>query len=90
MPQGEAAIIAGTGSQTGSQRWGDYSDMTVDPVDDCTFWYVHEYVPTTSAIGWRIRIGSFKFPQCAQGTPTPTVDHRPPRRYRRLRPTPQR
>ncbi len=78
MPQGEASIIEGTGSQTVSQRWGDYSDMTVDPVDDCTFWYVHEYIPVSSNNGWRIRIGSFKFPQCAQGTPTPTETSTPP------------
>ena len=57
----------GTGSQTGSQRWGDYTSMNVDPVDDCTFWYVNEYVPTTSSVGWRLRIGAFKFAQC--GTP---------------------
>jgi len=64
MPQGEASIINGTGSQTGSNRWGDYSSMNVDPVDDCTFWYVNEYVPTTSSIGWRLRIGAFKFNEC--------------------------
>src|SRR5207237_29577 len=78
MPQGEASIINGTGSQTGSNRWGDYTDMTVDPVDDCTFWYVNEYVPTTSSIGWRIRVGAFKFPGCGAGTPTPTVTGTPP------------
>jgi hypothetical protein len=70
MPQGEGSFIAGTGSQTGSQRWGDYTSMNVDPVDDCTFWYVNEYVPTTSSVGWRLRIGSFKFSGCG-GAPTP-------------------
>jgi len=64
MPQGEASIINGTGSQTGSNRWGDYTSMNVDPVDDCTFWYVNEYVPATSSIGWRLRIGAFKFNEC--------------------------
>jgi len=64
MPQGEASIVNGTGSQTGSQRWGDYTSMNVDPVDDCTFWYVNEYVPTTSSVGWQLRIGAFKFVQC--------------------------
>jgi hypothetical protein len=67
MPQGEGSIVDGTGSQTGYQRWGDYSDITVDPVDDCTFWYVNEYVPVTSSSGWRLRIGAFKFDEC--GTP---------------------
>ena len=67
MPQGEGSIITGTGSQTGSQRWGDYTSINVDPVDDCTFWYVNEWVPTTSSIGWQLRIGAFKFNEC--GTP---------------------
>jgi hypothetical protein len=66
MPQGEGIIHTGTGSQTGSARWGDYTAMTVDPVDDCTFWYVNQYIPTTSPNAWRIRVGSFRFPspQC--------------------------
>ena len=67
LPQGEGSIVNGTGSQTGSQRWGDYTSMNVDPIDDCTFWYVNEYLPTTSSVGWRLRIGAFKFAQC--GTP---------------------
>ncbi len=64
LPQGEGSIINGTGSQTSSQRWGDYTSMNVDPSDDCTFWYVNEYIPVTSGSGWRLRIGSFKFPSC--------------------------
>ena len=59
MTLGEGSIINGTGSQTGSQRWGDYSAIDIDPVDDQTFWYINEYVPTTSSIGWRLRIGAF-------------------------------
>ena len=62
MPQGEGTIVDGTGSQTASQRWGDYSAMTVDPVTDCTFWYVAEYIPVTSGAGWRNRVGQFFFP----------------------------
>ena len=61
MTLGEGSIIAGTGSQTTSlNRWGDYTSLTVDPTDDLTFWYVNEWVPTTSAVGWQLRIGSFK------------------------------
>ncbi len=72
LSQGEATLFAGTGSQTGtSSRWGDYSDLTVDPVDDCTFWYTNEYYPSTSSFNWRTRIGSFKFAGCG-GSPTPT------------------
>ena len=64
MAQGENSIVDGTGSQTGSQRWGDYTSMNLDPVDDCTFWYVNEYVPSTSSVGWQLRIGAFAFDQC--------------------------
>ena len=65
LAQGEATLFAGAGSQTDTQnRWGDYSDITVDPVDDCTFWYTTEYYQTTSSFNWRTRIGNFKFPGC--------------------------
>jgi subtilisin-like proprotein convertase family protein len=67
MPQGEESIIDGTGSQTGGgNRWGDYTSMNVDPIDDCGFWYVNEWVPTTSASGWQLRVGAFTFPGCPQ------------------------
>src|SRR5437773_517090 len=72
LTQGETTLFAGTGSQTGtSSRWGDYSDITIDPVDDCTFWYTTEYYASTSSFNWRTRIGSFKFAGCG-GNPTPT------------------
>ena len=65
MPQGEANLAAGGGSQTdSSSRWGDYSTMSVDPTDDCTFWYTQEYYVTTSDAAWNTVIGSFKFPSC--------------------------
>ena len=61
MPQGEGSIIAGTGSQTTTlNRWGDYTSLSIDPTDDLTFWHVNEWVPTTSSVGWQLRIGSFK------------------------------
>ncbi len=64
----EAHLFDGAGSQTDTvNRWGDYSDMTVDPVDDCTFWYTQEYYATTSSFNWRTRIGSFKFDTCGGG-----------------------
>ena len=62
---GEQHLFDGTGSQTGtSNRWGDYSDLTVDPVDDCTFYYTNEYYATTTSFNWRTRIGYFKFAEC--------------------------
>ncbi len=69
MTQGEATLVAGGGSQlSGYSRWGDYSMLTVDPTDDCTFWYTQEYYATTSSSGWQTRIGSFKFPNCSMTT----------------------
>jgi hypothetical protein len=62
--QDEALLVAGGGSQTASNRWGDYSAMSVDPVDDCTFWYTGEYYAITSPRGWSTRIGNFKMPGC--------------------------
>jgi len=67
MTQVEQVGFTGTGPQTEVEgRWGDYSDLTVDPVDDCTFWYTQEYLAEdTIIIGtWRTRIVSFKFPGC--------------------------
>lgn len=43
LPQGEATLFAGSGVQSGVNRWGDYSNLAVDPTDDCTFWYTNEY-----------------------------------------------
>jgi hypothetical protein len=44
---------------------GTYSDLSVDPSDDCTFWYTQEYLGTDLIFGaWRTRIASFKFPGC--------------------------
>jgi hypothetical protein len=78
MPQGEAQLIAGSGSQTGTaSRWGDYAMMAIDPVDDCTFWFTTEYMPTTGGAPWATRIGSFKFPSC-DGSPVPTPTPGPP------------
>jgi uncharacterized repeat protein (TIGR01451 family) len=62
LPQPEITIQQGQGV-TGSDRWGDYYTMTVDPVDDCTFWYTGD---ATAANGSRqSRIASFRFADCA-------------------------
>jgi Ca2+-binding RTX toxin-like protein len=62
MPQGEFTIVNGGGSQSFSERWGDYSSMNVDPTDDCTFWYTTQYFPTSA--NWQTQIASFKFTNC--------------------------
>ena len=65
LPQTETSLLAGTGSQTNTSRWGDYSAMSVDPTDDCTFWYTQEHYFANGS-NWQTRIGSFKFPACGQ------------------------
>ncbi|MGI8889431.1 MAG: hypothetical protein ACR2G0_01425 [Chthoniobacterales bacterium] len=79
LAQGEAHLFDGTGSQTSSgNRWGDYSALTVDPVDDATFWFTTEYYSATTSFNWRTRIGSFKLPVViATPTPTPTPSGSP-------------
>jgi subtilisin-like proprotein convertase family protein len=84
LAQGEATIIAGSRVQTSTgARWGDYSSLNVDPVDDCTFWFTTEYYGTapptcgSATQCWQTRTASFKFPSCtaapAAGTITGTV-----------------
>jgi len=68
MTLGEGVIVNGLGAQTNTNsRWGDYTSMNVDPVDDCTFWYVNEYYTMTEPPpdrNWQTRIASFKLPGC--------------------------
>jgi len=72
--QAEATIIAGGGSQTaGLDRWGDYSAMTIDPSDDCTFWYTNEYLKADGTFNWSTRIGSLKFAGCGAARQDQTV-----------------
>ncbi len=75
--QGEAHLFDGTGAQINtSNRWGDYSDLTVDPVDDMTFYYTQEYYDSTSSFNWRTRIGSFKLGTSGGNDITLTATHR--------------
>src|SRR5437763_12934747 len=63
----EAPVIVarGGGVQTGGgNRWGDYSSMSIDSSDDCTFWFSEEYYTATSSANWATRVNSFKFPGC--------------------------
>jgi hypothetical protein len=71
MTLGEGTVVNGTAAQTHvNSRWGDYTSMNVDPVDDCTLWYVNEYYTVEGAAqaplgnGWQTRIASFKLPGC--------------------------
>ena len=80
LGQAETILIAGAGAQNNTcggtcSRWGDYSAMTVDPLDDCTFWYTTEYYAASGG-NWQTRIGSFRYPICGP-VPAPIL----PREY---------
>lgn len=62
----ESTLIQGTGSQNATNRWGDYSAMTLDP-NGCTFWYTSEYYTVTGG-NHQTRIASFAFPECTPVT----------------------
>ena len=67
LPQGENTIVAGSGSQINNiTRWGDYSSMSIDPSDDCTFWYSTQYLSANGSFNWRTRIAAFRFDACSQ------------------------
>lgn len=68
--QAEQELVSSTFSQEGTARWGDYSSMTLDPTDDCTFWYTQQYAAAPNEFSWgnwTTRIGSFKYPTCISG-----------------------
>jgi hypothetical protein len=76
----EASIIEGSGSQdngTYANRWGDYTAMQVDPSDDCTFWYVDEYLQANGYYNWSTHIGSFIFNGCGSSGGGPVVTTSP-------------
>ncbi len=69
LAQGEATMQAGAGvQQDTAARWGDYSAMSVDPSDDCTFFYTQEYYANNGNFDWKTRVGAFAFAGC---TPSP-------------------
>jgi hypothetical protein len=60
----ERTLKRGQGSQTASNRWGDYSAMSVDPTTGCQFWYTNEYYSPSSASDWKTAVGAFTVPSC--------------------------
>ena len=61
----EASIVEGGGSQQpGNPHWNDLTSLSIDPTDDCTFWYTNQYYQTDSVSGWSSHIASFKFTSC--------------------------
>ena len=69
--QAENSLKTGAGAETtGLTRWGDYSAMSLDPTDDCTFWYTTEYLKADGTFNWSTWISSFKFSTCGGTTTT--------------------
>jgi len=61
----EITLVNGAGAQIGNNHnWSSFTSLTLDPVDDCTFWYTAQYYATSSANGWKTQIASFRFPSC--------------------------
>jgi hypothetical protein len=75
----ETEMQAGIGSQLAAgNRWGDYSSMTIDPIDQCTFYYTNEYLKTNGSFNWSTRVTAYSFPSCVSaanlyGTVTGTI-----------------
>jgi hypothetical protein len=61
MTVAEETIFASSGVQTGLTRWGDYTQMCVDPAQPEVFWYVNQYQPSTGSFNWRTRVASLDF-----------------------------
>jgi hypothetical protein len=59
----EAVLAEGEASQTTTLRWEDYTQTALDPSDDCTIWYVGDYVKK-DATTYSSRIGAFRLPGC--------------------------
>ncbi len=59
----ETVLAEGQAPQTGSLRWEDYTNIAVDPSDDCTFWFVGNYLKKGAASS-TTRIASFAIPGC--------------------------
>jgi hypothetical protein len=61
----ETTVLAGSGSQlTNLARWGDYSTISVDPVDGCTMVFTTEYLPANGTFNWNTYIYTFKLSTC--------------------------
>jgi hypothetical protein len=60
----ETVLVNGEAAQTYGLRWEDYSQTAVDPVDDCTIWYVGDYYKK-DATNYSTKIGAFRMPGCS-------------------------
>ncbi|ABF41150.1 hypothetical protein Acid345_2149 [Candidatus Koribacter versatilis Ellin345] len=69
----ETGLFSGSASQldvtscgSGCQpwRWGDYTALSIDPTDDCTMWYINQYLSSAALFNWNTRVVSFKIAGC--------------------------
>jgi hypothetical protein len=60
----ETVLVEGEAAQTTTLRWEDYTQTAMDPEDDCTIWYVGDYLKR-GAPSYTTRIGAFRIPGCA-------------------------
>jgi len=59
----ETILAEGEASQSTTMRWEDYTQTAIDPSDDCTVWYVGDYLKK-DATSYTTRIGAFRMPGC--------------------------
>ena len=91
----EQNCVIGNGVQTfvdstgRAGRWGDYSSMSVDPLDQCTFWLTVEYITDTGTADWENRVCSFTFPECGVDTFFASTDFSQDIKYCALNDDPQ-
>jgi hypothetical protein len=60
----EQAAVPGTGVQQSPTRWGDYASMSIDPTDDCTFWFSSQYLASTGSFNWSTSVVPVRFSSC--------------------------
>ena len=59
-----SVLVEGEAAQTNTHRWEDYTQTAIDPSDDCTIWYVGDYLKK-GATNYSTRIGAFRLPGCS-------------------------
>jgi len=67
MNVSETSIIEGAASQTDGNRWGDYSQLSINPNNDNDFWFNSQYMKSNSYLKGT-RVVAFRFTET--GDPT--------------------
>jgi CTP synthase (UTP-ammonia lyase) len=58
----ETVLVEGEAAQD-AVRWEDYTQTAIDPSDDCTIWYVGDYLRKGND-AYSSKIGAFRLPGC--------------------------